>query len=70
MSAARKEWVRISHSPTQTTATVTLQQGNLSVRWSVKTYSTGVAKGVKEARAGAERALADLVLAIDDGVDS
>lgn len=58
----RKEWVRLSHSPTATMVSVTIQEGNQSVKWTVKTYSSGVGikSGVKEARGGAIRALDQL----------
>lgn len=58
----RKEWVKLAHSPSGTTVSVTVQEGNQSVRWTVKTYSSavGVKSGVKEARNGAVRALDQL----------
>ena len=64
MSQERKEWVRASHSPTGTRVTVTLQEGHLSVRWTVKSYASGLKTGVAEARHGAEKALAQLQEAV------
>lgn len=58
--AESKEWLSVKHSPKQTTVTVSLQEGNLSVRWTVKAYTTTIKAGVKEAREYAEKALADL----------
>lgn len=55
-----KEWVRVSASPKQTTVTVTLQQGNHTVKWSVRAYSTGLKKGLAEARSYAKQALTDI----------
>lgn len=60
----RKEWVRVSHSPSGTLVSVTLQQGTTTVKWTVKAYTTGLDKGVREARAGAEKALDQLAAAI------
>lgn len=61
-SVERKEWVKLAHSPSGTTVSVTIQEGNQSVRWTVKTYSSavGIKAGVKEARNGAVRALDQL----------
>lgn len=64
MNAELKEWVKVSHSPKTTTVTVSLVEGNLSVRWSVKTYSTAIKGGVREARAGATKALDELKIAL------
>lgn len=62
-----KEWLRVSHGANNTTSvTVTLVEENLSVKWSVKTYTSTIAKGVAEARAGARKALAELQAALAD----
>lgn len=61
MSAERKEWVRVSVSPTATMVSVTLQEGNTTVKWTVKTYASTIAQGRTEARAGATKALDALV---------
>lgn len=63
----RKEWVRLSHSPTATMVSVTLQQGTQTVKWTVKTYSSavGIKAGVQEARGGAIRALGHMQAALD-----
>lgn len=61
---ARKEWVKASYSPNGTTVTVSLQQGNASAKATVKAYSTGIPKGVAEARGIAGRMLDDLLEAI------
>lgn len=60
----RKEWVKAAYSPTGTTVTVSLQQGPASARATVKAYSTGIKKGVDEARGIAGRMLDDLLAAI------
>jgi hypothetical protein len=57
---APKEWLRVSHTPTGSTVTCTLLDGNLSVRWTVKCYTHTIRECVIEARAGAIKALADL----------
>jgi len=61
----RKEWLSVKHSPTGTTVTASLQEGNLSVRWTVKGYVSLLAKGVAEAKSGAEAALAELKEAVE-----
>lgn len=66
MTGDRKEWVRISHSPTATLATVTIQDGTLTVKWTVKTYTTALAAGVAEARKGAQDALEALTAAMKE----
>lgn len=55
-----KEWLSIRSTPKQTTATVSIVQGSLSARWSVKTYETQLKQGVLRARAGAIKALDQL----------
>lgn len=60
----RKEWVKASYSPTGTTVTVSLQEGHASAKATVKAYSTGIKKGVTEARGIAGRMLDDLLEAI------
>lgn len=47
----RKEWVRVSRSANgQTVVTVTLQEGNLTSKWSTKAFGK-LKDGVTEARA-------------------
>ena len=60
MAAEPKEWLKVKHSPSGTTATVTLQEDNLTVSWSVKTYVGQIKDGIREARLGAQRAMVDL----------
>ena len=56
-----KEWVKVSHSANGVTVvTVTLVEGNLSARWSVKSFTSGIKAGVEEARTRAHQALTDL----------
>lgn len=62
----RKEWVRVAHAGGKTSVTVTLQEDSLVVRWSVKTYIGLITDGVREARAGAERAMGALKAALSD----
>lgn len=59
-AAERKEWVRVSHTPSGTLVTVTFMEGNVSVKWSVKAYTSTLKAGLAEARAGAEKALGQL----------
>lgn len=62
----RKEWVRVSHAAGKTNVTVTISEGNLTARWSVKTFAGAIKVGVLEARAGAEKAITDLREALSD----
>lgn len=60
-----KEWVKVSRSANNVTVvTVSLVDGNHSVKWSSKTYSHQIKRGLMEARSGAHQALADLKTAI------
>lgn len=53
-----KEWVSITHTAQgATSAKVTLQDGVLTARWAVKTYVGHMEEGIRDARAGAEKAL-------------
>jgi hypothetical protein len=52
-----KEWVKVGHSQGRTTVTVTLVQGNLSVKWQVKSFVNEIKKGRREARTYAHAAL-------------
>jgi hypothetical protein len=55
-----KEWVRAAKPASgPTVVTVTLQDGNLTAKWSVKAYDN-IKGGVTEARAYAHKALAEL----------
>lgn len=55
-----REWLSVHHSPRQTTVTCSMQDGVLSVRWTVKTFASQIGEGVKQARSGARRAMAEL----------
>lgn len=55
-----KEWLRVARTPVATTVTCTLVQGNLSVKWAVKTYESTIKLAVAEARKFANRALVEL----------
>lgn len=60
MDSSVKEWVKAAkpaHGPT--VVTVTLVDGNLTAKWSVKSYSN-IQAGVREARSAAQKALAEL----------
>lgn len=76
MSDQRKEWVRLRHSPgatggAGTRITLTIQEGNVSVSWTVKRFSTDPIKpAVAEARRYAEKALAELKEAINETKES
>lgn len=66
-STERKEWFNVSHSANGNTAvTCTVQEGSLSVKWSVKAFTSTIKHGVEEARKGAYEALAELKEALDD----
>lgn len=55
-----KEWVRFSRGHNgQTVVTVTLQEGNLTAKWSTRAFGK-IRDGVKEARSQASRALTEL----------
>jgi hypothetical protein len=58
--SARKEWLRITHGASGTTATVTIVEDNLSVKWSVKTFTNKIKAGIKEARVQGNRAMDEL----------
>lgn len=60
-----KEWVKATHRPGMTTVTVTLQQGNLSARYTVIAPSTRIKEAVIEARTAAKRFLDDLRAAVE-----
>jgi len=56
------EWVTIRRRPSRelgalTDVTVTLRRGNVTARWTARTQSSNVTAAVREARAGAEKAL-------------
>jgi hypothetical protein len=56
-----KEWVKVRHFQGRTTVTVTLVQGNLSVKWQVKTFVNEIKSGRREARRYAHAALEALL---------
>lgn len=56
------EWVTIRRRPSRelgalTDVTVTLRRGNVTARWCSRTQASDVRAAVREARAGAEKAL-------------
>lgn len=60
MSAERPEqklWLSAKHSPTGTTVTATIQEGNLTARWTVKAFGSTVKTAVPQAKAGAAKAI-------------
>lgn len=60
-----KEWLRVAHAANNTTSvTVTLVEGNLTAKWSVKTHTPTIREGVKEARSWARKALDELQAAL------
>ena len=64
---ATKEWVKVAHAANgTTTVTVSIVQENLSVRWAVKTYTNQIKAGLVDARAGANKAMADLRQALGE----
>ena len=60
MASETKEWLKVSHSPSGTVVTCTLQQGNVTAKWTVKAYESTIKQGVGDARAGAKKALAQV----------
>ena len=65
---ASKEWFKATHTPTSTTVTCTLSEDQLTVKWTVKTYTSHIKEGALEARKGAQKALGQLKEAVaDDG---
>lgn len=59
-----KEWLKVTHSNKQTLVTCSLVEGNLSAKWTVKTYASEIKKGVAQARKHARQGLADLRAAL------
>lgn len=56
-----REWVSLNHTAAgQTSVKVSLQDGSLSVRWAVKTFTTTVREGHAEARSKAYQMLDEL----------
>lgn len=63
------EWVTIRRRPSRelgalTDVTVTLRRENVTARWTVRTQASNVTTAVREARAGAEKALGQALEAI------
>jgi hypothetical protein len=58
----RREWIKARHTPANgTRVTVSIQEGNISVSWTVKRFQGEPLKAaVEEARRFAESALAEL----------
>lgn len=72
-SPARKEWVKLRYTPPPASGgpgvrvTLTVQEDNVSVSWTVKRFATEPLKpAVAEARKCAEKALAELKEALND----
>ncbi len=57
---ADKEWLKVVCTPTGMTATVTLQEDNLTVRWTVKTYMSRIKESITEARINAQKVMVEL----------
>lgn len=67
MAAEPKEWLKVKHTPTATTATVTLCEDNLTVSWTVRTYVGSIKDGIAAARDGARKAMVELREVAGDG---
>lgn len=65
--AERKEWCRVNRAANgHMSVSLTLLEGGLSVRWSVRVYGAKAVKsGVTEARRYAEQAMTELQEALD-----
>lgn len=61
-----KEWFSVTHTPKATSVKCSIQEGNLSVSWTVKAYASTIKTGVEEARKGARRAMSELKEAVGD----
>lgn len=61
-----QEWFAVTHSTAGTRCQVTRQEGRLVIRWAVKAYPSTVREGIREARKGAAKAMADLREGIAD----
>lgn len=60
-----KVWWKVAHTANgATSVTASLQEGNLSVKWTVKTFASTVTGSVGEAEKGARQAMADLKTAL------
>lgn len=59
-----KEWVSLKHSPTGTLVTVSLVQGNRSVKWTEKASVLNPKTALKRARTQAREMLAALETAM------
>lgn len=56
-----KEWLKVSRAANQAiVVSVTLADENLSVRWAVKSYRSGIKKAITEARDAAAEMLAEM----------
>ena len=65
-----KEWLKVTHAANmQTVVTVTIQVDNLTVRWSVRSYTSKIKEGVAEARKGARKAMTELQTAARELAD-
>jgi hypothetical protein len=61
-----RTWYKVGHANGRTYAKVTVQQGNVSASWSVKTYASAIPEGMREARRFALKALADIKATIEE----
>lgn len=66
MTQAVKKWYKVKNSPSITTATCSLQDGNLSVSSTVKTFVGHVKEGIEQAEAQATRMMNDLKNAVGE----
>lgn len=63
---ARREWVKAVHRPGGTFVTVTLVELGFTAKWTTKAYATTIPAGIREARAHAQRVLAEMHAAIKE----
>lgn len=55
-----KEWIKASRSPNGALVTVTVQDGNLTARWTEKTSLSSIEESVRVSRRQAKKILAQL----------
>lgn len=68
--AERKEWFSVAHTANgKTSVTCSIQEDNLSVKWSVKCFTSSIKSGVAEARKYADKAMKDLQEAVAAAAD-
>lgn len=61
-----KKWYKVKSTPSGTTVTVSLQDGNLSASSTVKAFVSEVAAGVSQAEKNAHRMMDDLKKAVGE----